>query len=330
MIVFVVVLLAVAVIAEAQQPAKVPRIGYLVPGSASTSRSSVDGFRQGLRDLGYVEGKNIVIEYRYAEGRDDRVRDLAADLVRLKVDIIVTSSTIAVGAAKELTGTIPIVMTGTGDPVATGLVANLARPGGNVTGLSAVSSDLSTKQLELVREIVPRIRRVAVLFDPANPVNIPAWKEMEGVAPGLGLQLLPLEVRGPEEYEPAFGAAARGRADALLVRRDPINQNYQTRIVSLAAQSKLPAMCPLRQYVEVGGLVSYGVSTVDLSRRAAMYVDKILKGAKPADLPIEQPMKFEMVINLKAAKQIGLTIPPNVLVRADRVIKERRQEAGGR
>ncbi len=330
LIVFVVVLLAVAVIAEAQQPAKVPRIGYLVPGSASTSRSSVDGFRQGLRDLGYVEGKNIVIEYRYAEGRDDRVRDLAADLVRLKVDIIVTSSTVAVGAAKELTGTIPIVMTGTGDPVATGLVANLARPGGNVTGLSAVSSDLSTKQLELVREIVPRIRRVAVLFDPANPVNIPAWKEMEGVAPGLGLQLLPLEVRGPEEYEPAFGAAARGRADALLVRRDPINQNYQTRIVSLAAQSKLPAMCPLRQYVEVGGLVSYGVSTVDLSRRAAMYVDKILKGAKPADLPIEQPMKFEMVINLKAAKQIGLTIPPNVLVRADRVIKERRQEAGGR
>ena len=330
LIVFVVVLLAVAVIAEAQQPAKVPRIGYLVPGSASTSRSSVDGFRQGLRDLGYVEGKNIVIEYRYAEGRDDRVRDLAADLVRLKVDIIVTSSTVAVGAAKELTGTIPIVMTGTGDPVATGLVANLARPGGNVTGLSAVSSDLSTKQLELVREIVPRIRRVAVLFDPANPVNIPAWKEMEGVAPGLGLQLLPLEVRGPEEYEPAFGAAARGRADALLVRRDPINQNYQTRIVSLAAQSKLPAMCPLRQYVEVGGLVSYGVSTVDLSRRAAMYVDKILKGAKPADLPIEQPMKFEMVINLKAAKQIGLTIPPNVLARADKVIKERRQEAGGR
>jgi len=221
-------------LAHAQQPGKLPRIGYLVPGSDSSSRSSVDAFRQGLHDLGYVEGKNIVIEYRYAEGRDDRLRDLAADLVRLRVDIIVTSSTVAVGAAKQLTGTIPIVMTGTGDPVATGLVASLARPGGNVTGLSAVSPELSTKQLELVREIVPRIRRVAVLFDPANPVNIPAWKEMEGVAPGLRIQLLPLEVRGPEEYEPAFGAAARGRADALLVHRDPINQTYQTRIAEQA------------------------------------------------------------------------------------------------
>jgi putative ABC transport system substrate-binding protein len=307
--------------ADAQQTGKIPRIGYLGSGSPSSGQTQVDAFRQGLRDLGYVEGKNIVIEWRYAEGKDDLLRDFAADLVRLKVDIIVTSSTVAVGAAKQLTGTIPIVMSGSGDPVATGLVASLAKPGGNVTGLSALSPELTTKQLELLKEIVPRVGRVAVLFDPGNPVNIPAWKEIEHIAPFFGIQLLPIEVRGPEDYKPAFGAAARGRADALLVRRDPINQTSQTRIVSLAAQSKLPAMYPLRGYVEVGGLVSYGVSTVDISRRAATYVDRILKGAKPADLPIEQPMKFEMVINLKAAKQIGLTIPPNVLVRADRVIK---------
>jgi putative tryptophan/tyrosine transport system substrate-binding protein len=187
--------------------------------------------------------------------------------------------------------------------------------------LSALSPELTTKQLELLKEIVPRVGRVAVLFDPGNPVNIPAWKEIEYVAPFFGIQLLPIEVRGPEDYEPAFGAAARGRADALLVRRDPINQTSRTRIVSLAAQSKLPAMYPLSGYVEVGGLVSYGVSTVDISRRAATYVDRILKGAKPADLPIEQPMKFELIINLKAAKQIGLTIPPNVLARADKVIR---------
>jgi putative tryptophan/tyrosine transport system substrate-binding protein len=315
-----VLILATIHLAEAQQAKKIPRIGFLVSGSPGQTPVE-HGFRQGLRDLGYVEGKNIVIEYRYAEGRDDRLRDLAADLVRLKVDIIVTSSTVAVGAAKQLTGTIPIVMSGSGDPVGTGLVASLAKPGGNVTGLSALSPELTTKQLELLKEIVPRVGRVAVLFDPGNPVNIPALKEIEHIAPSFGIQLLRIEVRGPEDYEPAFGAATRGRADALLVRRDPINQNYQTRIVSLAAQGKLPAMYPLRQYVEVGGLVSYGVSTVDISRRAATYVDKILKGAKPGDLPVEQPMKFEMVINLKAAKQIGLTIPPNVLVRADKVLK---------
>ena len=268
-----------------------------------------------------MEGKNIVIDYRYAEGRDDRLRDLAADLVRLKVDIIVTSSTVAVGAAKQLTGTIPIVMSGSGDPVATGLVASLAKPGGNVTGLSGLSPELTTKQLELLKEIVPRVGRVAVLFDPANPVNIPAWKEMEAVALAFRIQLLPLEVRGPEDFEPAFGAAARGRAEALLVRRDPINRANETRIVSLAAQNKLPAIYPQRQFVDVGGLMSYGVNFADLYRRTAIYVDKILKGAKPADLPVEQPTKFELIINLKAAKQIGLTIPPNVLARADKVIK---------
>jgi putative ABC transport system substrate-binding protein len=314
-------LLACVHLAEAQQPAKIPHIGFIVAGSRSSSQSNLDAFRQGLRDLGYVEGKNIVIEYHYAEGRDERLRDFADDLVHLKVDIIVTASTVAARVAKQLTGTIPIVMTGTGDPVATGLVASLARPGGNVTGLSALSPEFSTKQLELAREIVPKVRRVAVLFDPANPVNIPAWKELEGIAPAFRVNLLPLEVRDPEDFERVLGAAARGRADALLVRRDPINQANQTRIVSLAAKSKLPAIYPLRQYVEVGGLMSYGVSTDDLNRRAAWYVDKILKGTKPADLPVEQATKFEFVINLKAAKQIGVTIPPNMLARADKVIR---------
>jgi putative tryptophan/tyrosine transport system substrate-binding protein len=268
-----------------------------------------------------VEDKNIVIDYRYGEGREDLLRDFAGDLVRLKVDIIVTASTVAALAAKQLTGTIPIVLAGTGDAVATGLVASLARPGGNVTGLSALSPELITKQLELLKEIVPKAARVAVLYDPRNPVNIPAWKEIEPVAHAFRIRLLRLEVQGPEEYESAFAAAARGRADALLVRREPLNQTSRTRIVSLAAQSKLPAIYSLRSYVEAGGLMSYGVYEADLYRRAAYYVDKILKGAKPADLPVEQPTKFEFVINLKTAKQIGLTIPQSVLFRADKVIK---------
>jgi len=307
--------------AEAQQPTKIPRIRVIFGQSRSSSESLVEGFRQGLRDRGYVEEKNIIIDYRYGEGREDLLRDFAGDLVRLKVDIIVTASTVAAVTAKQLTGTIPIVVAGTGDPVATGLVANLARPGGNVTGLSAMSSELSTKQLELIREIVPKIDRLAVLYDPRNPVNVPRWKEIEHSAPAFRIQLLRLEVRGPEDYESAFAAAARGRADALLVLREPLNQTYQTRIVSLAAQKKLPAIYPLRQYVEVGGLLSYGINAADLYRRAATFVDKILKGTKPADLPVEQPTKFELVINLKTAKQIGLTIPPSVLLRADKVIK---------
>jgi putative ABC transport system substrate-binding protein len=316
-----VVLLALGVMAEAQQPKNVPRIGFIAVGSRSFSQHHADVFLQGLRDLSYVEDKNIVIDYRYGEGREDLLRDFAGDLVRLKVDIIVTASTVAALAAKQLTGTIPIVLAGTGDAVATGLVASLARPGGNVTGLSALSPELITKQLELLKEIVPKAARVAVLYDPRNPVNIPAWKEIEPVAHAFRIRLLRLEVQGPEEYESAFAAAARGGADALLVRREPLNQTYRTRIVSLAVQSKLPAIYPLRQYVEAGGLMSYGVNDDHLYRRAAYYVDKILKGTKPADLPVEQPTKFEFIINLKAAKQIGLTIPPNVSVRADKVIK---------
>jgi len=268
-----------------------------------------------------VEDKNIVIDDRYAEGREDLLHDLAGDLVRLKVDIILTSSTVAAIAAKKLTATIPIVLAGTGDPVATRLVANLARPGGNVTGLSGVSPELSTKQLDLIREIVPKVSRVGVLYDPRNPVNVAAWKEIEVTATAFRIELIRLEIRDRDDYESAFTTAARKRADALLVRREPINQTYRTRIVSLAERSKLPAIYPLSQYVEAGGLMSYGIDAADLYRRAAAYVDKILKGAKPGELPVEQPTKFEFIINLKTARQIGLSIPPNVLARADRVIK---------
>jgi len=312
-ILFAGALLAVAVIAEAQQPARIPRIGLIFGPSRSGSKDQVDGFRQGLRDRGYIEDQNIVLDYRYGEGKEDLLRDLAGDLVHLKVDVIVTSSTVAAITAKQLTRTIPIVLAGTGDPVATGLVASLARPRGNVTGLSAASPELSTKQLDLLREIVPKVSRVAVLYDPRGPVNVRAWKEIEVIATAFRIQLIRLEVRGPEDYELALTAAARKRADALLVRRAPLNQTYQTQIVSLAKRGKLPAIYPIRQYVEVGGLMSYGIDSSYLNRRAAHYVDKILKAAKPVDLPV-QPTKFEFVINLKTAKEIGVTIPPDVLI----------------
>ena len=315
------VLLTTVPLAEAQQAKKVPRIGFIVPGFPSTSQPNVDAFRQGLRELGYIEAQNIAVEYRYAEGSNDRLNDLAAELVRVQVDVIVTGSTIAVGAAKKLTGTIPIVMAGLGDPIGTGLVASLSRPGGNVTGLSSFGPELGTKRLELLKETLPRVSRVAILFNGANPSNVASLKEIEIAAPVLGVQLQPLDARGADDFEPAFDVANRRRANALLVQRDPLNQAHQTRIVALATKSKLPVMYPGIEYVTVGGLMSYGVSTTDLYRRAATYVDKILKGRKPADLPVEQPMKFEFIINLQAAKQIGLTIPPNVLVRADKVIR---------
>jgi ABC-type uncharacterized transport system substrate-binding protein len=307
--------------AEAQQPKKVPVVGF-VAGSPSSSftQSNIDAFRQGLRDLGYIEEKNVVIEYRYTDGREDRLSDLAAELVRSKVDIIVTGSTIVVRAAMQLTGTIPIVMTGTGDPVATGLIASLARPGGNVTGLSAFGPELTTKQLELLKEAFPQVSRVLFLFNGANSSTVVALKELDVAASALGVQLQASDVRVAKDIEPAFSAAARQRANALLVLREALYQTNATRIVSLAAQSKLPAIYPTRRYVEVGGLMSYGIIASDLYRRAAIYMDKILKGAKPADLPVEQPTKFEFFINLKAAKQIGVTIPPNVVARADKVI----------
>jgi putative ABC transport system substrate-binding protein len=316
-------LFALCASAQAQQPKKVPVVGFVTAGSpsASATKFNIDTFRQGLRDLGYIEEKNIVIKYWYTEGREDRLGDLAAELVGSKVDIIVTGATIVVRAAMQLTATIPIVMAGTGDPVATGLIASLARPGGNVTGLSAFGPELTTKQLELLKEAFPQVSRVLFLFNGANSSTVVALKELEVAASALGVQLQTSDVRVAKDIEPAFSAAVRQRANALLVLREALYQTNATRIVSLATEKKLPAIYPTRQYVEVGGLMSYGISTTDLIRRVAIYVDKILKGAKPADLPVEQPTKFEFIVNLKAAKQIGLTIPPNVLARADRVIK---------
>jgi putative ABC transport system substrate-binding protein len=323
-ILFVVVLLAVAVIAEAQQPTKVPRIGYLYAGDPSTQSARIEAFRQGLRDLGYVEGKNIVIERRYAEGKYDRLPALVAELVRLKVDIIVTGGPISTRRAKEATVTIPIVMTQDSDPVANGFVASLARPGGNITGLSTLAPELSGKRLEILREVVPTLSRVAVFETSTRPDNAQLLKEVDLAAGALKVKLQYLDVLSPKDIGPAFRAAGKGRADAVLILvAGPVFNPSRTQIIELAVKSRLPVIYPARQVVEAGGLMSYGRNQddLDLDRRAATYVDKILKGAKPADLPVEQPKKFELIINLKAAKQIGLTIPPNVLVRADKVIK---------
>jgi ABC-type uncharacterized transport system substrate-binding protein len=315
-------ILASVHLAHAQQPKKSPRIGRLSPISASAGLPIEEAFRQGLRDLGWIEGQNIVIEYRYAEGKAARLPELAAELVRLRVDLIVAGSTPGILAAKNATGAIPVVMVTTGDPVVNGLVASLARPGGNVTGLTALSQELSGKRLELLKEAVPSGARVAVLSDPAVPDSGPALKGAKAAARALGVRLQELEVRDPNEFEKAFVAMARERAGALMVLGGIIFNAHRERIVELTAKSRLPAIYDLREYVEAGGLMFYGATLPDMYRRAATYVDKILKGAKPANLPVEQPIKFEFVINLKTAKQIGLTISPNVLVRADKVIKE--------
>jgi len=321
-ILIAVVLLAFRVAVEAQQPKKVPRIGYLSVSSPSAMSTRTEAFRQGLRELGYVEGKNIVIEWRSAEGKRDRLPSLAAELVRLKVDIIVTAGPPATRSAKEATVTIPIVFAQDGDPVASGFVASLARPGRNITGLSTLAPELSGKRLELLKEIVPRLSRVAVLGNSTNPANAQVLKETELAAGVFGVKLQYLDVLDPKDIETAFRAASKGRADAVLMTvSGGVVLSQRTQVVELAAKSRLPAMYIIREYVETGGLMSYGVSLIDLDRRAATYVDKILKGAKPADLPVEQSTKFEFIINLTAAKQIGLTIPPNVLVRADKVIR---------
>jgi putative ABC transport system substrate-binding protein len=315
-------LFAVCLSATAQQPKKVPRIGFLVSGSRSSTREvgQVEAFRQGLRELGYVEGKNIALEYRYAEGVEERLPNLATELVQLNVDLIFAGGITGTQAAKNATQTIPIVMTSVTDPVGTGLVASLAHPGGNVTGLSNFS-ELGGKQLELLKEAFPKVTRVAVLWDPANAANPRLLGEMKVAAGGLRITLQTLEVRSPNDFEPAFSAIKREHASALIVLRNVITYTYGTRIVDLAAKSKLPAMYPDRVLVDTGGLMSYGPNFLDMFRRAATYVDKILKGAKPADLPVEQPTKFEFVINLKTAKALNLTIPQSVLYRADKVIK---------
>jgi putative tryptophan/tyrosine transport system substrate-binding protein len=315
-------LLALCSSAEAQQPAaKVPRIGYLTAASLSSIVARIEAFRQGLRELGYVEGKNIVIEWRAAEGRLDHLPALAAELVRLKVDVIVSGGPGATRPAKEATTTIPIVMAQDTDPVGNGFVASLAQPGGNITGLSTLYPEISGKQLELLKEIVPKLSRVAVLGNLMDPGNAQALKETEVVAGGFGVQLQYLDVRGPSDIETALRAAGKSRAEAALVLSSSVFTSQRTQLANLAVKNRLPVTYYRREFVEDGGLMSYGVSFTDLDRRAATYVDKILKGAKPADLPVEQPTKFEFLINLKAAKQIGLTIPPNVLARADKVIR---------
>ncbi len=307
--------------AHAQQPTKIPRIGFLITSSPSAIVPRMDAFRQGLRELGYVEGKNIVIERRHAEGKFDQLPALAAELVGLKVDVIVTSGPTATRPAKNATSTIPIVMTFDDDPVGSGFVASLARPGGNITGLSTLSPEISGKQLELLKEIVPKLGRVAVIGTSSRQGTEQTLKEMEPAAGAFGVKLQYLDVQNPKDIESVFRAASQGRVDAVLVVQSPVFNSQRAQIAELAVKSRLPAAYPRGEFVEAGGLMSYGVSQTDLDKRAAGYVDKILKGAKPAELPVEQPTKFELVINLKAAKQIGLTIPPNVLARADRVIR---------
>jgi putative ABC transport system substrate-binding protein len=315
-----VVIFAFVHLADAQQPKKVPRIGFLSLNSPSAAATRADAFRQGLRDLGYLDGKNIIVEWRYADGKADRLPDLVAELVRLKVDVIVTGATSPTQAAKQATSTIPIVIANHNDPVGAGLVASLARPGGNVTGLSNMALELSGKRLELLKEVV-KVSRVAVLRIPSVLATPPQMQQMEAAARSLGVQLQPADWERPEDLEKTFSAMIRGRPDALITLSGPRFNDYRTRIIELAAKKRLPAMYADVEFVEAGGLVAYGANTADLFRRAATYVDKILKGAKPADLPVEQPTKFELVINLKTAKQIGLTVPPNVLVRADRVVR---------
>jgi putative ABC transport system substrate-binding protein len=306
----------------AQEPTKIPRIAYLAGSPLPPISDRTNAFRQGLRELGHVEGKNIVIEWRGADGNRDRQRALAAELVRLKVDVIVASSGGDTRAAKDATATIPIVMAQSDDPVSDGFVASLARPGGNITGLSTLSPELSGKRLELLKEIVPMLSRVAVFGTSTSPGNAQVLREVELAAGALGVKLQYVDVVSPKNFETAFREANRGRADAVLwLVSGSVYSAYRIKVTELAVKSRLPVIYQRREPVEAGGLMSYGVSITDLDRRAATYVDKILKGAKPADLPVEQPTKFEFIINLKAAKQIGLTIPPNVLARADRVIK---------
>ena len=314
-------LVAAPLAASAQQPAKVPRVGYIGSVGPTVGAPILEAFRQGLRDLGYVEGQNIAIESRWAEGRVERFPDLAAELVRLKLDVFVVTSTPGALAAKQATSTIPIVMLAVDDPVGVGLVASLARPGGNVTGLTNFAVALRAKSLELLKEVVPEVTRVAVLSEPAYVLHATYMRETEVAAQALAVKLQLLGVRSANELESAFAAIVRDRAGALLVMPTPLTVEHARRIVGLAGKSRLPAIYAFRRHVEDGGLMSYGTSSLDQNRRAATYVDKILKGAKPADLPVEQPTRFELVINLKTAKALGLTFPQSILIRADQVIQ---------
>ena len=315
------VLLAPCSSVEAQQSKKLPRIGFLDPTSPTVSAARIEAFREGLREIGYTEGKNIAIDYRFADGKSERLRDLASELLGLKVDVIITRAIPGAVAAKQATTTIPIVFVGVADAVAAGLVSSLAHPGGNITGLSSLAPELSGKRLELLKETFPKISRVAVLRNPSNAGDPILWKETQAAAQTLGMQLQSLEVRNEKDLKNAFDSATKAGSQAFLTLTDPFLQSHRQQIVDFAAKSRLPAIHPDSEYVEAGGLMSYAPNALEYYTRAATYVDKILKGVKPADLPVEQPTKFEFVINLKTAKQIGLAIPPNVLARADRVIR---------
>ena len=307
--------------ADAQQAQPVPRLGFLASASADVTKSLLAAFQQGLRELGYVEGKNILIESRYAAGDFARLPDLAGELVRLHVDVILTEGAPAAYAAQQRTTTIPIVIGNAGDPVGMGLVASLARPGGNITGLSMMSPELTGKRLELLKEIVPSASRVAILLNPANPTSPLQLQEFQATAPALGVTLLPFEAKAANEIDRAFTAMHQERVEALIVVGDPMFGTHQRRVVELAAQARLPAMYNLRGFVDAGGLMSYGTHFEDLYRRAATYVDKILKGTKPADLPVEQPTKFALIINLKTAQALGIKMPPSLLLLADEVLQ---------
>ena len=316
-------LVALCSSAEAQQPAKVPRIGLIRPSRSDHpgSQALIAAFRQGLRDLGYVEGQNITLEIRWADGNRDRLPQLADELVRLKVDVMVTGGNSATQAAKRASSTIPIVMTQVADPERDGFVVSLARPGANITGLTHMNTELAGKRLELLKESVPKTSRVAVLWNPANPAQAFNFKEIETAAKALTVSLRSLPVRGPEDFDGAFEAAVKGRVHSIFVSSDGIINSHRKELVNRIAKNRLAAMYTESEWADAGGLIVYGPSNTDLYRRAATYVDKILKGIKPTELPIEQPTKFELIINLKTAKQIGLTIPPSVLARADKVIK---------
>jgi len=313
--------LATPLAAGAPQAGKVWRIGVLETTSPSLNTTNLDAFRQGLRELGYVEGRNFVIEYRSADGRPERFPSLASELVRLRVDLIVTRGTPAVLAAKKATGSIPIVLATSADPAGFGVVSGLARPGTNVTGLSTIAVELAAKRLELLKEAIPRIARIAELANMSSPASASQWRQIEVAARSLGLEPQLLDVRASADFARAFDTAINQRADAIIVANDTLTQSHLIRIVDLSAKHRLPSIYASREFVDAGGLMAYGPNFTDLYRRAATYVDKILKGAKPADLPIEQPTKFELVINLKTAKALGLTIPPSVLARADQVIE---------
>jgi ABC-type uncharacterized transport system substrate-binding protein len=315
------ILLATSSSARAQQPTKVPRIGFQTDAPTSAVTARIEAFRQGLRELGYVEGKNIIIEWRSAEGKLERRSEIAAEFVRLKVDVIVSAGPTVTRAVKEATSTIPIVMAQDPDPIGNGFVASLGRPGGNITGLATLSTEISGKQLELLKEIVPKLSRVAVIGNSTNPGDSQALREIVLAAGSVDIYLRYLDVLDPKDLEITFRSAAKGRADALVLLGNPILNAHRKPIVDLAAKHRLPAIYSRPEYIESGGLIYYGTSYNDSFRRAATYVDKILKGAKPGELPVEQATKFELIVNLKAAKQIGLTIPQRALARADRVIR---------